>query len=392
MATNFQKISSGIQLSLQASAPSSPANGMIYYDSSLNQFQKYENGSWSAFSAGTVASGTARRLALYPSSSASISDTDTENSQSVNVAIVAQPTRTAGIVYQITNPGDAVTTADFVLTAGAQTIGGAKTFSNDAIFQGNLTVNGTTTFVNSTQTQIADPLITLNKGGATASAAGAGIEFEENSAITGYFKTSAARTGFDLKSPATAGIATLITASGSQTYTLPNKSGTFMLQVIDDTAPQLGGALDVNGNAIVSASNGNIIIAPQGTGRIRRAKAGALTRYVDQDYQDALALTAGTTAVLAALTFDTTVYKAEIIEYMIVDGTTNARRVGRLMVVADGASGSASTNVSITDLSNETADPGVVFSAAMSSNNCQISYTTTANAKAMNADIKRFLG
>ena len=37
--------------------------------------------------------------------------------------------------------------------------------------------------------------------------------------------------------------------------------------VIQDTTPQLGGNLDVNGKSIVSVSNGNIIIAPNGTGK-----------------------------------------------------------------------------------------------------------------------------
>lgn len=39
-------------------------------------------------------------------------------------------------------------------------------------------------------------------------------------------------------------------------------------EVVDDTTPQLGGSLDVNGNAIVSASNGNIAITPNGSGNI----------------------------------------------------------------------------------------------------------------------------
>jgi len=38
--------------------------------------------------------------------------------------------------------------------------------------------------------------------------------------------------------------------------------------VIEDTTPQLGGNLDVNGNSIVSASNGDIAITPNGTGKI----------------------------------------------------------------------------------------------------------------------------
>jgi hypothetical protein len=40
------------------------------------------------------------------------------------------------------------------------------------------------------------------------------------------------------------------------------------VDVVDDTSPQLGGNLDVNGNSIVSASNGNITIAPNGSGNL----------------------------------------------------------------------------------------------------------------------------
>jgi hypothetical protein len=39
-------------------------------------------------------------------------------------------------------------------------------------------------------------------------------------------------------------------------------------QVVDDTTPQLGGDLDVNGNEITSASNGDVVINPDGTGKI----------------------------------------------------------------------------------------------------------------------------
>ena len=38
--------------------------------------------------------------------------------------------------------------------------------------------------------------------------------------------------------------------------------------LVDDTTPQLGGDLDVNGNSIVSAANGDINIAPNGTGDV----------------------------------------------------------------------------------------------------------------------------
>ncbi|MCH9845910.1 MAG: hypothetical protein K0U53_00170 [Betaproteobacteria bacterium] len=39
--------------------------------------------------------------------------------------------------------------------------------------------------------------------------------------------------------------------------------------VVSDTTPQLGGDLDVNGNDIVSVSDGNIVLAPNGTGKTK---------------------------------------------------------------------------------------------------------------------------
>lgn len=47
MSDNFYKINRGINLGPQAGEPSNPSNGDIYYDTSLNKFRKYENGSWS---------------------------------------------------------------------------------------------------------------------------------------------------------------------------------------------------------------------------------------------------------------------------------------------------------------------------------------------------------
>lgn len=45
-------------------------------------------------------------------------------------------------------------------------------------------------------------------------------------------------------------------------------SGGGITDLVQDTTPQLGGSLDVNGQAIVSASNGNIRLEPNGTGNI----------------------------------------------------------------------------------------------------------------------------
>ena len=45
--------------------------------------------------------------------------------------------------------------------------------------------------------------------------------------------------------------------------------GVALSNVVEDSTPQLGGDLDVNGNGLVSTSNGNIALTPNGTGVVR---------------------------------------------------------------------------------------------------------------------------
>lgn len=52
------------------------------------------------------------------------------------------------------------------------------------------------------------------------------------------------------------------------TYVSRKVTGSEINELSLDTTPQLGGNLDVNGNSIVSTSNGNITIEPNGTGDI----------------------------------------------------------------------------------------------------------------------------
>jgi len=59
-----------------------------------------------------------------------------------------------------------------------QTIAGEKTFTNDAVFNGDLTVNGTTTTVNTATLDVTDKNITVNNTGSDATAEGAGLTVE----------------------------------------------------------------------------------------------------------------------------------------------------------------------------------------------------------------------
>lgn len=86
----------------------------------------------------------------------------------------------------------------------------------------NLTVSGTQTSINSTNLDIKDKIVTLNKGGAASSALGSGIEFEEAGSITGYLLVSADRNSFKLKAPNQAGETTI--TPGASGITLDQSS------------------------------------------------------------------------------------------------------------------------------------------------------------------------
>ncbi len=65
--------------------------------------------------------------------------------------------------------------ATVVRTTGAQTVAGAKTFSDDVIFNGDFTVNGTTSTVNTETIYLEDNIITLNYGTSGAPTENAGL-------------------------------------------------------------------------------------------------------------------------------------------------------------------------------------------------------------------------
>ena len=57
-------------------------------------------------------------------------------------------------------------------------------------------------------------------------------------------------------------------SAGNANITVAFSGSAGLANLVEDTTPQLGGSLDVNGNSIVSVSNGDITIAPDGTGKI----------------------------------------------------------------------------------------------------------------------------
>jgi hypothetical protein len=80
-----------------------------------------------------------------------------------------------------------------VRTSGTQTIGGAKTFSNNIVIQGDLTISGTTTTINTETVNIADNIILLNSnftGSSPTESAGIEVERGTQSNVLFQYKES----------------------------------------------------------------------------------------------------------------------------------------------------------------------------------------------------------
>jgi len=138
--------------------------------------------------------------------------------------------------------------------------------ASDMVVTGNLVVQGTTTTIETTELVVEDKLITLNKGGTAASAGDTGFEFEEDSAITGYLKTSADRNDFVFNAPANNFVLTLDVDANSTLNMLGNltvESASFIDQdlTVDSTVVQFAG-LSLTGDLNLSDANaGDVSIA-----------------------------------------------------------------------------------------------------------------------------------
>ena len=156
----------------------------------------------------TVGSGAARFANIYStlftgdvSGNASSATTSTNLNGNpatfyTNASNLASGTVPAGRLtgtYAISISGNAATAttasqvggislAGIVQTSGNQTIAGIKTFSNDVVMSGNLTINGTTTTVDTTNLTVEDAIIELASGNTGGTATYIGIKAERGSA------------------------------------------------------------------------------------------------------------------------------------------------------------------------------------------------------------------
>lgn len=94
---------------------------------------------------------------------------------------------------------------DSIATGGTDVLNIGATNANVINYGNSSTIHnflGTAIYELQVNSYVTDKLMTLNYGSSAASGIGVGYEIEENSIITGYQKTNAARSGWSFKAPA----------------------------------------------------------------------------------------------------------------------------------------------------------------------------------------------
>lgn len=138
--------------------------------------------------------------------------------------------------------------------------------------------------------------------------------------------------------------------------------------IVEDTTPQLGGNLDVNGNSIVSTSNGDINLTPDGTGKVVTTKTlnanilASTQSSGDEGGQLELALASTNNSLSGSVAIDINQNKLRIFETggsnrgAYIDLSTASTGVG-----SDLLAGGASSLSSLSDVSFGTLASGEVL-------------------------------
>ena len=239
-------------------------------------------------------SGTATYVSFYTGSTTQSGDSKfIWNNTNKNLGLGAAPdagfqlhikesTNKAQLRIESTTTENAVLSLVHSATGGAGDRNSAITFKEDATTHWTMGLNGTGggaddefVIVNGTDMDTSPVLVAQKTNGYVGINTGTGVNpaalLHVGAATTSAASiriTSSAAT--DVASPVTGDLwwngTNLYFYNGTANTDLLAGGGGGLSDIVDDTTPQLGGDLDVNGNIITSSSGGNVTISPNGSG------------------------------------------------------------------------------------------------------------------------------
>lgn len=129
----------------------------------------------------------------------------------------------------------------------------------------NVYIGGTLTYVQSTDLQVTDKTITLNKGGLATSAGGAGISIEEGGSETAYMKLDVARSAILMKAPVASEVSTADIYSSKTTLAAATSSNTGSTLMSRDTYGNVAANSVIEGYTTTATSGGTTTLTVAST-------------------------------------------------------------------------------------------------------------------------------
>ena len=238
VATNISDINSFSDIyRVAATDPTTSLDeGDLFYDTTFNVLKYYNGTSWV-----TVAG-----FSLPTASASILGGVKVGTGLSISSGVLSADA--TGITIE--DEGSALTTAASTLNFTGNGVVASGTTADKTITITDTSYNNATTSVAGLMSASDKTKLDGVEAGATADQSAAEIKTSyESNADTNAFT--------DAEQTKLSGIATSATAN-------PNAID----NVVEDTTPQLGGNLDVNGNDIVSVSNGAVNLDPDGSGKV----------------------------------------------------------------------------------------------------------------------------
>ena len=165
-----------------AQRPGSAANGQVRYNSTLNTIEGYSNSVWANLASGDTVKDADEdtKIQVEESSDEDIIRMDIAGTERINISATETAIGVTKINHAASTITGTATNGNITITPNGN---GVVAVSSALTVSGNLTVNGTTTTIDSTTLTIEDPLIQLakNNSGGDANTFDQGLFFNRGS-------------------------------------------------------------------------------------------------------------------------------------------------------------------------------------------------------------------
>lgn len=169
-----------------------------------------------------------------------------------------------------------------------------------------------------------------------------------------------------------------------------------------DNTDDLGSAgvnwKDVHAKQLLSSTD--LVLRANGTNidlqgsKVRRVESAGATNYMEEQYFDALSLSANVSSptAISSLTFAIASYASVVIEYMIKEASSGKIRTGKMLIAADGTGNVVSSSDVFSETAALGAAAGLSLDTNLSAGNVSVRYNNThaSNAATMRCVVKRY--